>query len=440
MAVLPLRSSRLRTLMLAPPWIGSHHSTSNKPGGAHAAADAHRDDDVLDAAALAFDERVADEPRARHAVGMADRDGAAVDIVFVRDRCRAGRGNRAPGRRTPRSTPTSRCRRSRGHAAAGASAPRRSDRCPSPPARCRRPSCRGRGRAARDRAAAASFASISTHADAPSESWLALPAVTVPPSITGASAARLAAVVSGRLPSSFASVTSLYETSFVALSTTAIVAVIGTISAAKRPSACAARRALLRRKRIGVLRVAADLVLARDILGGQQHRHVRVLDLPGHVRVLLRADPFEIALLDGGDVVLAAGDDDLHAVDDDLLRGRGDRRQPGRALAIDRLRAGRDRNARGERRIARDVHSGGAGGQHRADDDVLDLGAVDAARARTAWRIACAISVGDLMLLSAPRNARPIGVRAVETMTASLMAVLLSNESLLSAHALDYRR
>ena len=43
----------------------------------------------------------------------------------------------------------------------------------------------------------------------------------------------------------------------------------------------------------------------------------------------------------------------------------------------------------------------------------------------TAWRIACAISVGDLMLLSAPRKARPIGVRAVETMTASLMAVLL---------------
>ena len=33
---------------------------------------------------------------------------------------------------------------------------------------------------------------------------------------------------------------------------------------------------------------------------------------------------------------------------------------------------------RGERRIAGEVHSGSAGGQHRADDDVLDLGAVDA--------------------------------------------------------------
>ena len=51
---------------------------------AHAAADAHRDDDMLDAAALAFDERVPDEPRAGHAVRVADRDGAAVDIVLVR--------------------------------------------------------------------------------------------------------------------------------------------------------------------------------------------------------------------------------------------------------------------------------------------------------------------------------------------------------------------
>ena len=39
----------------------SLHATSNKPGGAHAAADAHRDDDVLDAAALALDQRVADQ-------------------------------------------------------------------------------------------------------------------------------------------------------------------------------------------------------------------------------------------------------------------------------------------------------------------------------------------------------------------------------------------
>src|SRR5262245_14454313 len=49
-------------------------------GGAHAAADAHGADDVADAAALALDEGVADHPRAAHAVGVADRDGAAVDV------------------------------------------------------------------------------------------------------------------------------------------------------------------------------------------------------------------------------------------------------------------------------------------------------------------------------------------------------------------------
>jgi hypothetical protein len=51
----------------------------------------------------------------------------------------------------------------------------------------------------------ASRASITTQADAASDSCEALPAVTVPPSITGASAASPAAVVSARMPSSAAS-------------------------------------------------------------------------------------------------------------------------------------------------------------------------------------------------------------------------------------------
>src|SRR4051812_3977011 len=53
---------------------------------AHAAADAHRRDHQLRLAAFAFDERMADEPRAAHAVGMAERDGAAIDVEsLVRD-------------------------------------------------------------------------------------------------------------------------------------------------------------------------------------------------------------------------------------------------------------------------------------------------------------------------------------------------------------------
>src|ERR1019366_7352870 len=50
---------------------------------AHAAADAHGDDYVLYAAAFSFDEGVAHHAGAAHAVGVADRDGAAVDVELV---------------------------------------------------------------------------------------------------------------------------------------------------------------------------------------------------------------------------------------------------------------------------------------------------------------------------------------------------------------------
>src|SRR3546814_4069107 len=44
------------------------------------AADAHGDDGIFDAAALALDQRVADAARAGHAERVADRDRAAVDV------------------------------------------------------------------------------------------------------------------------------------------------------------------------------------------------------------------------------------------------------------------------------------------------------------------------------------------------------------------------
>src|SRR5262249_9301053 len=53
---------------------------------AHPAADAHRHDDLLRAAALPLDERVPDEPRSAHAIRMADGNRAAVDVqTIVRD-------------------------------------------------------------------------------------------------------------------------------------------------------------------------------------------------------------------------------------------------------------------------------------------------------------------------------------------------------------------
>src|SRR3954468_18523771 len=53
-------------------------------GRAHAAADAHRDHGIFRLAATALDQRVAGEACARHAVGMADRDRAAIDVDLFR--------------------------------------------------------------------------------------------------------------------------------------------------------------------------------------------------------------------------------------------------------------------------------------------------------------------------------------------------------------------
>ena len=44
--------------------------------------DAHGNDDVLSVAALAFEEGVADHAGAGHTEGMADSDGATVDVDF----------------------------------------------------------------------------------------------------------------------------------------------------------------------------------------------------------------------------------------------------------------------------------------------------------------------------------------------------------------------
>ena len=76
---------------------------------------------------------------------------------------------------------------------------------------------------------------MTTHADAPSESWLALPAVIVPFSRTGFSPERPSIVVVGRLPSSWLNSTSPKLMSPVALSRIIFVAFIAMISSSKAP-------------------------------------------------------------------------------------------------------------------------------------------------------------------------------------------------------------
>src|SRR5688572_10592212 len=60
---------------------------------------------------------------------------------------------------------------------------------------------------------------------------------------------------------------------------------------------------------------------------------------------------------------------------------------------------------------------------------------------RTASRIACAARAGASVSLKAPRNALPIGVRAVETMTASRMIAPVSRSEIPAAQRVrDARR
>src|SRR6266704_823400 len=56
----------------------------DKAGGAHAAANTHGYNSILGLAPAPLDQGVAGQPRPGHAVGMADRDRAAVDVELFR--------------------------------------------------------------------------------------------------------------------------------------------------------------------------------------------------------------------------------------------------------------------------------------------------------------------------------------------------------------------
>ncbi len=81
---------------------------------------------------------------------------------------------------------------------------------------------------------------MTTTALLPSENWLALPAVITPPGMAGRIFATASSVVSGRMPSSLAMVTSRVPRVPLALSATPMTVVIGTISSLNLPAACAA--------------------------------------------------------------------------------------------------------------------------------------------------------------------------------------------------------
>src|SRR5262245_16066268 len=75
------RFSRVMVLSASPRRFGSAINLE-QPGAALPAADAHRHHAPFGLATAAFLQNVASEPRAGHAEGMADRDRAAIDVVF----------------------------------------------------------------------------------------------------------------------------------------------------------------------------------------------------------------------------------------------------------------------------------------------------------------------------------------------------------------------
>ena len=109
-----------------------------------------------------------------------------------------------------------------------------------------------------------------------------------------------------------------------------------------------------------------------------------------HLAGLHQADGFD-----------AAGDDDVHPVDDDLLGGGGDRHQARRALAVDRHAGDGDRQAGAQRRGAADgrLHALLERGAH---DHVVHLGRVDLG-ALDGGADRMAASVGEGVALNAPR-------------------------------------
>src|SRR5579859_7275331 len=135
--------------------------------------------------------------------------------------------------------------------------------------------------------------------------------------------------------------------------------------------------ALLRLEGVFVLRLAADAVALGDDLGGLDHRGAEF----GHVILQPRIDGHEavdVAVLNQADRLDAGADGDRGAVVDDVLGGGGDTHQAGAALAVDGHAGDGVGKARPQRRLAGDVVARRALLQGAAHGDVIDLARVDA--------------------------------------------------------------
>ena len=192
----------------------------------------------------------------------------------------------------------------------------------------------------------------------------------------------------------------------------------GTISASKRPACLARGGAALAFQRVGILALAGDLVALGDEFGGVDHRHVDVglvLDQP-----IGSAARNMLVVLHQADAFQAAADGHRHAVHCHAVGRNGDGLQAGAALAVHGGAGGGDRQAGADGGLARDVAAGGTLLQRAAEDHVLDLIGIDLGAADGVGDDVAAHG-GAVRVVERPAIGPPMGVRAVDTMTASRM-------------------
>src|SRR5271168_3835707 len=347
--------------------------------GAHAAADAHRDDDVFHAAALPLYQGVADEPRAAHPVGMADRDRAAVDVeLFIVDAEPVAAIDHLYGESLVQFPEADVVDAEAMRLQQFGYGEHRAD-------------AHFVGLAACDRDAAidperreiALFREPRLHQYAGAGAVRQLRSVASGDEATGG--AELSAAREHRLQRGETGQRRVGAIAFVLPELDFLVADCGgrlvhdfhdarerydfRIEASRRlRGGCA----LLRLQRIGVLRLARDAVALRDDFGGLQHRHVERVAMR-HEPWVGRAEAVHMVVLHQRDRLEASADSDVHAVRDDLLGGDRDRHQAGRALAIDRHSRYAGRQPGAQRALPRDVEAGRTLLQGGAHDHVVDL-------------------------------------------------------------------
>ena len=134
----------------------------------------------------------------------------------------------------------------------------------------------------------------------------------------------------------------------------------------------------LRQCCVFILSVAANSVGSRHIFRCHQHRHVGMLGVGNDVWIFLIARPFQIGILQGGNIFLPTGYGNVLTIHNDLLCSRRNSHQPGGALPVDRLSCCRIGKASSKRRQPGDIHACCPRRKNRSDDDIFDRTGVHA--------------------------------------------------------------